>query len=58
MKFIVSLDYKRFGFETIEDAGNFACMAKNRTLNPSLDVKIEVFEDPDEDSDEDSETEE
>ena len=51
MKFIVSLDYKKFGFDTMEEAGNFACTAKDRTLNPDLEVKIEVFEDPEEEED-------
>lgn len=48
MKFIVMLDYKKFGFDTMEGAGNFACMAKASSLHPDLEVKIEVFEDPEE----------
>lgn len=44
MKFIVSLNYKHFGFETIEEAGRFACTAKDRSLDPDLEVKIEVLD--------------
>lgn len=44
MKFIVSLNYKRFGFETMEEAGRFACTAKDCTLDPDLDVRIEVLD--------------
>lgn len=46
MMFIVSLNYKRYGFRSMEEAGRFACMAKDRSLDPDLEVKIEVCDDP------------
>ena len=53
MKFIVSLNYKHFVFETIEEAGRFACTAKDRSLDPDLEVKIEVHENPEAEDQED-----
>ena len=53
MKFIVSLNYKHFEFKTIEEAGLFAIQAKDRSLDPDLEVKIEVHENPEAEDQED-----
>lgn len=49
MKFIVNIDYKQFGFDTIEEAGKFACTAKDRSLSDDVTVKIGVYDDPEPD---------
>ena len=53
MKFTVSLNYNHFGFETIEEAGRFACTAKDCSLDPDLSVKIKVDKEPEAEDQED-----
>lgn len=49
MKFIVALDYKRFEFDTLKNAGEFAYAAKAHSVNKDLSVEIKIEEDPEED---------
>ena len=44
MKFIVSLNYKQFTFDTIEEAGTFACIAKRHSSDVDLRVEIGIEE--------------
>lgn len=53
MKFTVSLNYNHFRFETIEEAGRFACTAKDSSLDTDLTVKIEVDEESEAEDQED-----
>ena len=45
MKFTVSLDYKQFVFDNMEEAGTFACIAKRHSKNEELRVEIGIEED-------------
>lgn len=47
MIFVVTLDFKKFIFNDISAAGNFALVAKHHSANPDLDVKIEVVDQDD-----------
>ena len=51
MKFIVTLDYKKFLFDCMHDAAIFACEAKSKAMS-DMEVEIKVEDDP-----EDQETE-
>lgn len=53
MKFIVSLDYKKFTFDSIEGAGTFACIAKRHSDHENLSVEIRVEDDSEADDQED-----
>lgn len=46
MKYVVSLNYKRFQFDTLAAAGEFAYAAKAHSLDEDLEVKIEIEDDP------------
>ena len=48
MKYVVSLDYKRFEFDTFAAAGEFAYAAKSHSVNKDLSVEIKFEEDPEE----------
>ena len=45
MKFTVSLNYKQFTFDTIEEAGTFACIAKRHSKDEDMRVEIGIEED-------------
>ena len=45
MKFTVSLNYKQFDFDSIEEAGTFACIAKRHSKDEDLRVEIGIEED-------------
>ena len=49
MKFIVALDYKRFEFNSLKAAGEFAYAAKGHATNKDLSVEIKIEQDPEED---------
>ena len=49
MKYIVALDYKRFEFNTLKAAGEFAYAAKAHSVNKDLTVEIRIEQDPEED---------
>lgn len=46
MKYVVALDYKRFEFDTLAAAGEFAYAAKSHSVNKDLSVEIKIEQDP------------
>ena len=51
MKYVVSLDYKRFEFDTLAAAGEFAYAAKGHAVNKDLTVEIKIEHDPEDQED-------
>lgn len=45
MLYIVSLDYKRFQFDTLAAAGEFAFAAKAHSVHENTEVKITIEQD-------------
>ena len=51
MKFIVALDYKRFEFNSLKAAGEFALAAKIHSVSKDLSVELNIEEDPEDQED-------